>query len=89
MIARDAPGISILRSHSIFFWIVILSGSNSFASRMGWRSRRSPSNFTVCPPRDFRSWELIGVLRLRSCFAMRSSYSAQDDRVQIDKESCG
>jgi len=25
----------------------------------------------------------VGVLRLRSCFAARSSYSAQDDNVQF------
>src|SRR5579862_28581 len=38
------------------------------------------------PPSEAESQEGIGVLRLRSCFAWRSSHSAQDDRVRLGSE---
>ncbi len=33
--------------------------------------------------------QLIGVLRLRGCFASRSSHSAQDDNLKEDKKAKG
>ncbi len=54
--------------------------------RMGEWSRRTPSILTHSGEKDFeimrpRLVPPIGVLRLRSCFAKRSSHSAQEDNT--------
>ena len=63
---------------------VILSGEESSLHELSSESKDPYHSTGVILLQEmhtiFEGWALIGVLRLRGCFAKRSSHSAQDDR---------